>query len=184
MSDVASRTTERLHLRPIRPDDLSDLTALFALPETVAHRPQPAVDPPDVSRARLDRALDHWREHRFGTWAIAADGRTIGFGGLTRRTGYEGLNISYHLFPHSWRRGYATAFVNEAVAVAFGPLEATRVVGLVRPANPASRRVLERAGFVAEGEVDYGGAPITLLARYRPAPSPSPFAAGAEAAPG
>jgi len=37
----------------------------------------------------------------------------------------------------------------------------------VRPANPASRRVLERAGFVSEGEVDYGGSPITLLARGR-----------------
>jgi len=164
---VADRRTARLHLRRIRADDLADLAALFALPETVAHRPRPIGDPPDVSRSRLEQALSHWREYGFGTWTIAAERRTIGFGGLTLKSGYTGLNISYHLFPHSWRRGYASEFVGEAVAVAFGPLAAERVIGLVRPANPASRRVLERAGFVSEGEVDYGGSPITLLARGR-----------------
>lgn len=164
---VADRRTARLSLRRIRLDDLADLTALFARPETVAHRPRPIGDPPEVSRVRLEQAIGHWREHGFGTWTIAAEGRTVGFGGLMLKSGYTGLNISYHLFPHSWRLGYASEFVGEAVAVAFGPLAAERVIGLVRAANPASRRVLERAGFMSEGEVDYGGSPITLLARGR-----------------
>lgn len=53
----------------------------------------------------------------------------------------------------------------EALAVAFGLLQAQRVIGLVRPANPASRRVLERAGFIPEAEIMLDGAPTVLLAR-------------------
>jgi hypothetical protein len=41
-----------------------------------------------------------------------------------------------------------------------------RVIGLVRPANPASLRVLERAGFVHEREVELEGAPMMLIVRY------------------
>ncbi|RUU94866.1 N-acetyltransferase, partial [Mesorhizobium sp. M7A.T.Ca.TU.009.01.3.1] len=64
--------------------------------------------------------------------------------------------------------GYATELVMEALRTAFGPLRADRVVGLVRPANPASRRVLEKCGFAFEKEVMLRGAPTILLALAHP----------------
>jgi len=164
--DVTLRKTKRLRLRKPSDSDLPFLTDLFSLPEMVAHRPHPVPDSPAQSAARLARDLAHWKQHGFGRWALEMGEHPIGFGGLSRKEGIEGLNISYHLHPDFWRRGFAGEFVDEALRVAFEVIEAPRVVGLVRPVNPASRSVLERAGFTFEGEVEFEGAPTLLLARY------------------
>ena len=149
--------------RPVQAD-LDFMVALFARPELVAHRPHPYPDSPEVTATRFERDIDHWKRRGFGRWAIECGGSVIGFGGLTVKDGFDGLNMSYHLDPAFWGHGYASEFAAEALKVAFGPLKAARIVGLVRPANPASRRVLERVGFVAEAEIMLDGAPTTLFA--------------------
>lgn len=164
--DVSSRKTKRLHLRKPNDRDLGFLTDLFSRHEMVAHRPQPFPDSPAQSAARLERDLAHWHKHGFGRWALELGDHRIGFGGLAHKDGIEGLSISYHLHPDFWRRGFAAEFVEEALRIAFEVIGAPRVVGLVRPANPASRAVLERTGFTFEGEVQFAGAPTLLLARY------------------
>ncbi len=159
-----SERTERLLLRrPLRAD-LDFLVDLFSRPELVAHRPDPTPDTPEQSAARLERDVEHWERHGFGRWAAEADGGLIGFGGVTISADFEGLNLSYHLHPESWGRGYATELVEHALRAAFGPLRAFRVVGLARPANPASRRVLERCGLVFERDVMLHGASMGLYA--------------------
>ncbi|MFH5923275.1 GNAT family N-acetyltransferase [Roseomonas xinghualingensis] len=165
-SPVALRRTARLALRPPGPADLDFLVGLFARPELVAHRPHPEPDSAEACAARLERDMAHWRRYGFGRWAVELDGTLIGFGGLTRKAGFEGLNLSYHLHPDAWGQGYASELAAEALAVAFRPLAARKVIGLVRPANPESRHVLERAGFLPEAEVMLDGAPSLLLARH------------------
>jgi RimJ/RimL family protein N-acetyltransferase len=112
--------------------------------------------------------MAHWDEHGFGRWAAEADGKLVGFGGVTVSKEFDGLNLSYHFHPDSWGKGYATELVQEALDLAFRSLKADRVIGLVRPANPASRRVLERTGFTFEQEVELHGAPTMLFALERP----------------
>ncbi len=157
------RHTPRLSLRMPEDRDLDFVTALFARPEIVAHRPEPEPDSPAESRRRLARDRAHWGLHGFGRWAVEAEGRLIGFGGVTVSTEFEGLNLSYHLHPDHWGNGYATELVMEALAFAFGDLQAQRVIGLVRPVNVASRRVLEKCGFGFEREVVLHGAPTHLF---------------------
>jgi len=154
-------TTTRQSLTFREPDrqDLAFLTDLFARPETVAHRPRPDPDSPGLSALRLERELAHWADHGFGRWAVASGGRPIGFGGLNV-TRVEGeLNISYHIHPEAWGHGHATCIARHAVAHGFGPLAARCIRGLVREANPASRRVLEKLGFRFAGRVMLNGAP-------------------------
>lgn len=160
------RKTQRLVLRMPEERDLDFVAALFARPELVAHRPDPTPDSPAESARRLSRDRAHWRLHGFGRWAIETDGRPIGFGGVTVSTEFEGLNLSYHLHPDYWGRGYATELVTEALAFACHDLQAKRVIGLVRPVNVASRRVLEKCGFGFEREIMLHGAPTHLLS-YR-----------------
>lgn len=151
----------------VAPEDFPALAALFALPETTAHRPDPTPDRPEASHARLARDLAHWRAEGFGRWRLSVGAETIGFGGLTRRRGFDGLNLSFHLLP-AWRgQGLATAFADAAVSLAFARLGADRVLGLARPANRASQRVLIRAGFTARGEAVLGGAPTLVFDRRR-----------------
>ena len=164
----SSQRTERLLLRRPAEADLDFLTDLFSRRELVAHRPNPVPDTREQSAARLARDIGHWDKHGFGRWAVEADGRLIGFGGVTVSADFDGLNLSYHLHPENWGQGYATELVTEALRTAFGPLRAVRVIGLVRAANPASRRVLERCGFTFEKEVMLHEAPTMLFASARP----------------
>ncbi len=165
------RHTPRLSLRVPEERDLDFVTALFARPELVAHRPDPTPDSPAESARRLARDQAHWRVNGFGRWAIETEGRLIGFGGVTVSTEFEGLNLSYHLHPDYWGRGYATELVTEALAFARYDLRATRVIGLVRPVNVASRRVLEKCGFGFEREVMLHGALTHLLSFKLPVAS-------------
>lgn len=161
------RRSERLLLRPPKVEDLLFLTDLFTKPELVAHRPNPRPDSPEESAARLAKDMAHWQEHGFGRWAVSAGETPIGFGGVTVSQTFDGLNISYHLTPESWGHGYATELVRDIVSFAFEDLRAHRLIGLVREANPASRRVLEKAGFQFEAEVQLHGAPTNLLSLER-----------------
>ncbi|UVK53993.1 GNAT family N-acetyltransferase [Mesorhizobium sp. AR02] len=171
-----SQRSERLLLRRPAQADLDFLIDLFSRWEPVAHRPDPVADTPQQSAARLARDIGHWDKHGFGRWAVEADGKLIGFGGVTVSADFDGLNLSYHLHPESWGHGYATELVAAALQAAFGPLHADRVIGLVRAANPASRRVLEKCGFTFEQEVMLHGAPTMLFALARPRWISSPAA--------
>lgn len=157
-----TRRTDRLLLRPPTMEDLHFLTALLARPELVAHRPVPRPDSPEESAARLAKDTAHWKQHGFGRFAVIANSELIGFGGVTVSNEFEGLNLSYHLDPRIWGHGYATELVRGILTFAVEELGARRIIGLVRPANPASRRVLEKCGFAFEGEVMLHGAPTNL----------------------
>ncbi|RAZ92787.1 GNAT family N-acetyltransferase [Mesorhizobium hawassense] len=159
----SSQDSKRLLLRRPAAADLDFLVDLFSRPELVAHRPDPTPDTLQQSAARLARDIDHWDKNGFGRWAVEAEGRLVGFGGVTLSSDFEGLNLSYHLHPGSWGHGYASELVMEALRAAFLTLEAERVIALARPANPASRRVLEKSGFTFDRDVMLHGAPTGLF---------------------
>jgi RimJ/RimL family protein N-acetyltransferase len=164
---IAHRQTDRLRLRPPRPDDLTVLVSIFSQPAVVAHRPDPRPENVADCRARLERDLDHWQNHGFGRWALSLDATVIGFGGVTHRDGFAGLNLSYHLHPTYWRRGLASELASAAVEIAFADLAAPHVIGVVRHVNLASRRVLENAGLQYERDIIYGGHPGLLYLKRR-----------------
>ncbi|MFL5011044.1 GNAT family N-acetyltransferase [Rhizobium sp. WSM4643] len=160
----AVRRTARLRLRIPMEGDIDFLTRLFSRPELVAHRPVPRPDTPAESAARLARDIGHWKDHGFGRWAVEANGTLIGFGGVTVSKEFDDLNLSYHLQPESWGQGYATELVRETLTFAFDNLHADRVIGLVRPVNAASKRILEKCGFTFDREVMLHGAPTNMYA--------------------
>ena len=156
----------RLHLRRVAESDLELYCTLFSDPAMLAHRPDPTPDSRDQCQASLTRDMAHWREHGFGRWTISVDGSTIGLGGLSHKSGFAGINVSYHIGPAHWGGGLATEFVNAAVRIAFRDLAVPTVYGLVRPVNVASIAVLRKCGFLKSGSVDWGGAPTLHFVRY------------------
>ncbi|QRX90856.1 GNAT family N-acetyltransferase [Streptomyces noursei] len=80
-----------------------------------------------------------------------------------RDRGAGHATLSYILREDSWGRGYGTAAVRQVIAYAFTTTHLDRLSAKHHPDNPASGRVLAKAGFtrttVFRGRVD--GAPVT-----------------------
>lgn len=98
-------------------------------------------------------------QHGFGMWAVsdrAAPDDILGFGGVGYRPYGEipRLNLGYRFGPEAWGKGYATELGRAALAFAFGTLEAPEVHALIRPANLASIRVVEKLGMTRGGTLD------------------------------
>jgi RimJ/RimL family protein N-acetyltransferase len=81
---------------------------------------------------------------------IAAPRKAIGAISLERR-GVDRLALGYALAPEVWGRGYATEAARVLVDAAFRLTCAAEIEASVRVENPASRRVLEKAGFAHVG---------------------------------
>ncbi|MFE2038895.1 GNAT family N-acetyltransferase [Streptomyces scopuliridis] len=91
------------------------------------------------------------------SWGILNEaGLLIGLIALRRRTPFMGT-ISYILREDSWGHGYATHATNQVVSVAFTTAGLNRLEAMHHPDNPASGRVLIKAGFTHVGTSDRHG---------------------------
>ena len=91
----------------------------------------------------------------FAPWTavLRADGRVIGWGGLSIdpfAPGW-GIEVSYYFDPAHWGRGYATELVGAALRHGFDVLALDAIGAFVRPANAASARVLAKCGLTRLG---------------------------------
>lgn len=161
-----SFTAPPLHAARIAPGDLAFVQCLMRRPEMNAHKPDPT--PPSAAVVAQAHARDvaRWDEAGHGRYVLTHDTRPVGLCGFSLRPGYPGLNLSYHLAPEEWGRGWASRVVAAMVALAEG-MEFQRsdrmLHALVRPANPASARVLVKAGFRSAGPRVLGGASTELF---------------------
>src|SRR6185369_13745408 len=87
-------------------------------------------------------------------FAIELDGEPVGGIGYTLQSDVEriGAEIGYWLGAAVWGRGIATAAVRALSRHAFAAHpELQRLYAVPYTTNPASARVLEKAGYVREG---------------------------------
>lgn len=80
-------------------------------------------------------------------------GELIAYARLSQivRGGFQNAYLGYAVDERRSGRGVATQLVLHVARFAFGELELHRLQANVRTDNPASRRVLEKAGFRHEG---------------------------------
>jgi len=85
--------------------------------------------------------------------AIVPEAEPVGTVGIYRRKGLEQFvgELGYWLGPSAWGKGYATEAARALTEHAFATTDLERIEGRVFAWNPASRRVLEKAGFQLEG---------------------------------
>lgn len=151
MRDVREIETERLKLRALRISDAPRVARFCGDPEVgrmLAMTPLPYLDVAAegwimITRARAPLGRDF-------VFAIDLEGEgLIGAIGAHYRDG-DSYEVGYWVGQPYWRRGFATealaAFAAEARAL--GVLQAGHFID-----NPASGRVLEKAGFTYTGEL-------------------------------
>jgi len=88
-------------------------------------------------------------------FAIAVDGEAVGSVGLELLSDVHSRSaeIGYWLGRTHWGRGLATEAVRAFTLYAFAAYGLYRIFATVFEWNPASRRVLEKAGYTLEGRL-------------------------------
>jgi RimJ/RimL family protein N-acetyltransferase len=146
--------TDRLKLRPHRPDDFAACAAMWADPGVTRYiGGQPLTE--EEVWARLLRYAGHWVWLGFGYWAIEekATGNFVGELGFAdfHRDIQPSLNgvpeLGWILAAAAHGKGYATEAVRAAVAWGDQHLQGGRTVCLIHPENLASMRVAEKCGY-------------------------------------
>ncbi|WP_018545910.1 GNAT family N-acetyltransferase [Streptomyces sp. LaPpAH-108] len=140
-------------LRALALDDAPALTRIYS-GASIRHttgKPLTLDQAHERIRTALARAAEQPRTQ--WSWGIATEKELIGLISLRRRTPSMGT-ISYILREDSWGNGYATLAANQVISVAFTTTDLNRLEAMHHPDNPASGRVLLKAGFTRVGTAD------------------------------
>ena len=121
---------------------------------------------------QLALGAQRWETDGFGPWMFfdAATGAAVARGGLSRAEfdGRPEVEVGWTVAPDRWGEGLATELGAAALEVAFGDLALPDVVAFTLPDNAASRRVMEKLGFVYEKSAPYKVYGEHVLYRRRP----------------
>lgn len=85
---------------------------------------------------------------------VCLDGDPVGVVGFEPPDGVPGTaEVGYMVAPEEWGNGYATDALATLCEYAFGERRLHKLYAVAFETNPASRRVLEKVGFVEEGRL-------------------------------
>ncbi|HJQ64014.1 MAG TPA: GNAT family N-acetyltransferase [Burkholderiales bacterium] len=146
--------TPRLLFSRIAHNDLDDFIAVFSHP-----RVPRTLDTSDApSSADLwDAHIDHWVRYGYGWWTVREPqtNRFLGCGGLQPTVVEKAREIEVAwAFPSQFSaRGYASELVRITLAQGFVRLGAHELVSVVPDDDAASRRLVEKAGFLGERQI-------------------------------
>jgi RimJ/RimL family protein N-acetyltransferase len=161
--DVLS--TERLLLRPLRPDDAAPLFALFNNWNVVRFLSSPPW-PYTLDDARwfVRSAITHAAELNEEVLAITHDDAFIGVIGVRFREANAlqrgaGPNIGYWIGEPFWGRGLMSEAVRAFVRHIFKVCENDAIYSGAFTENVASLRVQEKIGFVRDGDTTLSSKP-------------------------
>ena len=147
--------TARLRLRPFVPDDapaLRELAGARAIADTTISVPHPFDDA--AAREWITTHTALWPRDAGAGYAITtrADGALVGSIELRDADPeHRQAEVSFWVGMPFWGRGYAHEAVTALVRLAFDTLDLNRLYAHHMVRNPASGRVLEKAGFRREG---------------------------------
>ncbi|MGZ5385527.1 MAG: GNAT family N-acetyltransferase, partial [Acidimicrobiia bacterium] len=147
--------TERLLIRPFRPDDAHGLAARRNDP--VVARYQNWTLPYSMEQAEKIAsdlaAMDGPRNDEWWMAVVADPDTEEALGDLAVHLSWESrtAEVGYTFAKENWGRGYATEALAAMIEYLFDAVGVTRVWGGLHPDNPASAMVLERSGLLFEG---------------------------------
>ena len=161
--------TPRLLCERLRLEHLPELSPLLTHPR-VTEWLWPHADPTEQDLIEgTQQKEQHWERYGFGLWLLR-DRQTrevVGWGGLqwTYVTRLDEVEVAWAIAPARWRQGLATELAQAAIEAAFGPLGLSEIIAFTLPHNVASRRVMEKTGFVYEREIVHALLPHVLYRR-------------------
>ena len=158
----------RLFLRPLRESDVDLVLELFTDPEMMEYAGGPVKS--ERIRTGMAASVQRGADGSIGVWCIckAQTKEPIGTIALlplpveAEDTEWElvctgempegDIEIGYFLRKDEWGQGYVSEAVSRVLEFAFSVACLEEIVAVIDPRNTASRKVLERTGFLSEGD--------------------------------
>ncbi|NMG07756.1 GNAT family N-acetyltransferase [Brasilonema sp. UFV-L1] len=161
--------TQRLILRGFREEDLDAYTEMCSDPEVMRYIGEGKPLSRWESWRNMAMMLGHWQLRGYGIWAVEerSSGEMIGRIGCWKPEGWPGFEIGWTLRRTYWGHGFATEAATTAMDYAFGELQQSHVISLIRPQNAASIRVAERLGEKLEGKTQMFGSEAVIYGIHR-----------------
>ena len=136
----------------LRAPEAGDVDPLFAIQgDAQSMRHTYCAPDREATRQHLEAHAALFRENGFAPWVavLRESGAVAGWGGLMTEPADSswGVEVGYYIDKAHWGRGLASEITRAALSLAFEKLELPEVGAFARPENPASIRVLEKAGF-------------------------------------
>ncbi|MFY9557499.1 MAG: GNAT family N-acetyltransferase [Blastocatellia bacterium] len=140
--------TARLLLRMFTPDDLDDLSRIYADAEVMKYLSGHRLTR-EQTAGWLDYFLSGWEQYGFGWWAVVSkeSGELIGHCGLQFIHVTPEVEVTYGLAKGHWRLGLASEAGRACLRYGFEVLKLDRIYALADPGNVGSHRVMERIGM-------------------------------------
>lgn len=146
--------TERLTLRPLTLEDAPAIQVLVGAYEVALNTlsiPHPY--PAGGAEAWIGTHRSSYDAGREITWGITAraGGAVLGVISLRPVVAHRHAEIGYWLGVPYWNQGYMTEAARAVVDYGFGDLDLLRIYATHFARNPASGRVMQKAGMTREG---------------------------------
>jgi RimJ/RimL family protein N-acetyltransferase len=146
--------TARLLLRPWRPDEgarVEELAGAWEIADTTARIPHPY--PAGGGSVWIGTRGDVWSSGAGAVFAIALaeTDEPMGTISLEVNQGHESAELGYFIGVPYWNRGYTTEAARGLIDYGFEQMGLNRIVAFHMTRNPASGRVMEKAGMTFEG---------------------------------
>lgn len=151
---VPTLTTERLILRAFTLADakrVQQLAGDFEIADTTGHMPHPYHD--GMATEWIGSHEQDFQEGTGATFAIILreTGELMGAIGLTIHKHHRRAEMGYWIGVAYWNHGYTSEAAQRVIAYAFEDLGLDRVYASHFSRNPASGRVMQKAGMTYEG---------------------------------
>jgi [ribosomal protein S5]-alanine N-acetyltransferase len=108
---------------------------------------------PEAIPYTIDRLVSHPQEAEWWMHFFFVNGLLVGSGGFVGRPRHGSVEIGYEIAPGFRHRHFGTGAAAALVEKAFASPEVHAVVAHTLPVDNPSTKLLERLGFLNEGEV-------------------------------
>lgn len=146
--------TRRLILREIRPDDVKEVFDIRANEDVMKYFGKDPLKSVKEAEELIKLTKESLINKEGIRWGITIKGRDkiIGSGGIWRilKQHLRG-EIGYELSPEFWQKGIMSEAISEMIRFSFDHMNLHTIEANLDPANIASVKLLEKAGFEKEG---------------------------------
>jgi [ribosomal protein S5]-alanine N-acetyltransferase len=151
--------TTRLELRPLTADDVDDIHRLWIHPEVRKYLWDDEVISREHAASVVEESTALFQGRGFGVWGMFARGAEtlVGYCGYWFFHDPPQLQLLYGVAPTDWGKGLATEAARAMIRYGFEGLSFDRIIASADAPNPASLRVMEKAGMSFDKRVFING---------------------------